>query len=376
MSKKALIAMSGGVDSSVAAAKMLMSGYECIGITMKLYDNEDIGIERTKTCCSADDVMDARRVCERLGINFYVNNFKEDFKTCVIDKFTSMYKDGMTPNPCIDCNRHLKFERLYNRAKELGCDVIVTGHYVRVKLNEATGLYELHKGVDPAKDQSYVLYMLTQEQLSHSCFPIGEMCKEETRAIADEYGFVNSNKPDSQDICFIPDGDYHRFLEEQGVLCKPGNFIDTFGNVLGEHTGICNYTIGQRKGLGIAAKAPLYVKEIRPEENTVVLSDNDSLFTDTLKASDFNWTLGLDNTLKRMSAEGKLDLGSEEISFKCQAKIRYRHREAPAAVYITNGNDTTTEIKVVFDEPQRAITRGQAVVLYDGDVVLGGGTII
>lgn len=353
--KKALIAMSGGVDSSVAAAKMLEEGYDCIGITMKLYDNNDIGLEQTKTCCSLDDVEDARRVCECLGISFYVNNFKSDFSKCVIDRFVDEYREGRTPNPCIDCNRYLKFDRLYKRAKELECDVIVTGHYVRVIHNTETGLYELHKGMDPNKDQSYVLYMLTQEQLAHTRFPIGEMCKDETRSIAEIHGFVNAHKSDSQDICFIPDGDYHRFLKEHGVECSPGDFIDEQGNILGQHTGICNYTIGQRKGLGISAKAPYYVKEIRPRSNVVVLSDNDSLFSDTLKAVNVNWTLGK----------------PDEDIIRCSAKIRYRHREAPATVYIEGD-----EIKVVFDEPQRAITAGQAVVLYDGDLVLGGGTII
>lgn len=354
--KKALIAMSGGVDSSVAAAKMIEEGYECIGITMKLYDNGDIGLDKTKTCCSLDDTEDARRVCERLGIPFYVNNFKDDFGKCVIDRFTEDYREGRTPNPCIDCNRYLKFDRLYRRAKELECDYIVTGHYVRVTYNEETKLYELRKGLDPKKDQSYVLYMLTQEQLSHTKFPIGEMCKEETRQIAEDNGFVNAHKQDSQDICFIPDGDYHKFLEEHGVVCPPGDFIDEDGNVLGRHTGICNYTIGQRKGLGISSTAPLYVKEIRVLENTVVLSGNDSLFTNKLVADRVSWTMNV----------------PAENEFRCAAKIRYHHNEAPATVTILP-NDS---IEVLFDEPQRAITSGQAVVLYDGDIVLGGGTIV
>jgi len=354
--KKALIAMSGGVDSSVAAAKMQEEGYSCIGITMKLYDNDEIGLDKTKTCCSLDDTEDARRVCERLGIPFYVNNFKEDFGKCVIDRFVEDYRCGRTPNPCIDCNRYLKFDRLYKRALELECDYIVTGHYVRVVFNEQTSLYELRKGIDPKKDQSYVLYMLTQEQLAHTKFPIGEMCKEETRRIADANNFVNAAKPDSQDICFIPDGNYHRFLEEHGVSCPSGDFVDDKGNVLGKHTGICNYTIGQRKGLGISSTAPLYVKEINVADNKVVLSDNDSLFTNRLVADRVNWTLGKAN-------------GEE---FRCAAKIRYHHNEAPATVRLISDD----KIEVIFDEPQRAITSGQAVVLYDGDVVLGGGTIL
>jgi len=357
---KALIAMSGGVDSSVAAAKMQADGYECIGITMKLYDNEDIGLSKTKTCCSLDDTEDARRVCERLGIPFYVNNFKDDFATCVIDKFIAAYRLGHTPNPCIECNRFLKFERLYNRAKELGCDVIVTGHYARVLLNEETGEYELHKGQDPAKDQSYVLYMLSQEQLSHTRFPIGEMCKEETRRIAEDKGFVNANKPDSQDICFIPDGDYRGFLERQGIISIPGDFVLQDGTVLGIHTGICNYTVGQRKGLGISAKAPLYVKRIDPESNKVILSDNESLFGSNLVADDFCWTM---ENPDKLIVDGVI---------RCKARIRYHHKEAEASVYLLDDK----RVKVSFDEPQRAITCGQAVVLYNDSRVLGGGTIV
>lgn len=356
--KKALIAMSGGVDSSVAAAKMLENGYDCIGITMKLYDNVDIGLERGKTCCSLDDTEDARRVCEKIGIPFYVNNFKEEFEKHVIDNFVDCYKEGKTPNPCIECNRYLKFEKLYMRAKELGCDYIVTGHYARVIFNEEKGRFELHKGLDPNKDQSYVLYMLTQEQLAHTIFPIGEMNKTSTRDIASERGLVTAHKQDSQDICFIPDGDYHRFLNTRGLVTKPGNFVDTNGNILGKHTGISNYTIGQRKGLGIAAEHPYYVKEIKPITNEVVLSDNESLFETTLCAEKVSWTYPV------VSERGD--------EFRCLAKIRYRHKESPATVRVLE-ND---RIEVIFDEPQRAITSGQAVVLYDGDLLLGGGTIV
>ena len=371
MAEKALIAMSGGVDSSVAAAKMLQEGYECIGITMKLYDNEDIGIVDTKTCCSEKDVEDARRVCERLGIDFYVNNFKDDFEKLVMDKFAEAYSQGITPNPCINCNRYLKFDRLYKRAMELECDCIVTGHYVRVIHNEETGLYELHKGVDPKKDQSYVLFMLTQNQLAHTRFPIGEMCKEETRTIAEDRGFVNAAKHDSQDICFIPDGDYHRFLESHGVLCKPGNFVDSEGKVLGQHKGISNYTIGQRKGLGISGPSPYFVKEIRVDSNEVVLSDNDSLFMTTLVAEDCSYTVDNISDFANCVEDYYYDEANAKYSFKCLAKIRYRHNEAPASVEIYDDG----RMEVVFDDPQRAITCGQAVVLYSGDRVLGGGTI-
>lgn len=374
MSKRALIAMSGGVDSSVAAVCMQQAGYDCIGITMKLYDNSNIGLDKTKTCCSLDDTEDARRVCERIGIDFYVNNFKDDFNDYVIEDFLDNYRKGRTPNPCIRCNRFLKFERLYNRAKELGCDTIVTGHYARVLYNEEEGVYELHKGIDSKKDQSYVLYMLTQEQLAHTHFPIGEMDKDRTRELAEKNGFVNAHKPDSQDICFIPDGDYHRFLSEHGVICNPGNFVDEDGNVLGRHTGICNYTYGQRKGLGISSQAPLYVKEIRPLTDEVVLSDNESLHSSSLMAEDVSWTLGGARDVQRrcIKENNTAQIITLEDSFRCKARIRYHHREADATVSII----AEDKIKVTFDEAQRAITPGQAVVLYLDDIVLGGGTII
>lgn len=355
---KALIAMSGGVDSSVAAAIMKQRGYECIGVTMKLYDNEDIQVSAEKTCCSADDIADARAVAARLDIPYYVCNFKDDFKCKVMDKFVDSYMHGITPNPCIECNRHLKFERLYDRAKELGCDVIVTGHYARIEKDEATNRFVLKKAVDTTKDQSYVLCSLTQEQLAHTVFPLGEYTKEEIRRMAEDMGFINARKHDSQDICFIPDGNYKRFIEEySGKTCPPGNFVDLEGKVLGKHTGICNYTIGQRKGLSISAKAPLFVKEINVEKNEVVLSDDASLFTDTLYASDFNWVAH------------EAPKPGEAITV--EGKVRYRH--TPAAAKCTVEGD---EVKVVFDVPQRAITCGQAVVLYDGDAVVGGGTIV
>ncbi len=355
--------MSGGVDSSVAAACMLKRGYECIGITMKLYDNETAygflaAAKDSKTCCSDTDTEDAKRVCDVLGIDHYTANFKDAFSECVIKRFLDSYKQGITPNPCIDCNRYMKFDRLLKRAFDLGCDTVVTGHYARVIYNEATDEYELHKGLDLNKDQSYVLYMLNHYQLSRVRFPIGEMTKDETRRIADEYGFVNSAKPDSQDICFIPDGDTQGFLKREGVVCRPGNFVSESGEVLGEHTGICNYTIGQRKGLGVSAAHPWYVKEIRPETDEVVLSDNEDLFTRELTAADVCWTY----------KEGR----PPQDEFRCRARIRYHHKEADATVYITPDGS----IKVIFDEPQRAITPGQAVVLYDGDRVLGGGTIL
>lgn len=258
MNKKALIAMSGGVDSSVAAFLMKEQGYECIGATMKLYQNDDIVINKEHTCCSLDDVEDARAVAHSMGMDHYVMNFKEHFKEQVMDKFVHCYECGITPNPCIDCNRYLKFEYLYQRAQELGMDYVVTGHYAQIVQDETTGRYLLKKAVDASKDQSYVLYSLTQDQLAHTQFPLGGMPKSETRAIAEAHGFVNAKKHDSQDICFVPDGNYAKFIEQHACKTYPeGDFVDVHGNVLGRHKGIIRYTIGQRKGLGLALKEPI-----------------------------------------------------------------------------------------------------------------------
>lgn len=353
MSKKALIAMSGGVDSSVAALRMKAQGYDCIGVTMKLYDNESTEANREDTCCSADDIEDARGVAFRLGIPYYVVNYKDDFKKKVMDPFVNSYLQGCTPNPCIECNRHLKFEHLYRTAQELGCDVIVTGHYARITY--ADGQYQLRRAIDLSKDQSYVLYSLTQEQLAHTVFPLGELTKEQVRQQAQEYGLANSDKRDSQDICFVPDGNYKKFMEENyGICAGPGEFVSVTGEVLGMHQGYYGYTIGQRKGLGIAAKHPLYVVDIQPEKNRVVLGSNDDLFQSTLEAENFNWILNRDY-------EGEL----------LQAKIRYRQQAQNACVKRMEHD----RVQVVFTEPQRAITRGQAVVIYQDDVVIGGGTI-
>ena len=353
MKKKALIAMSGGVDSSVAAYLMKEAGYDCIGVTMKLYDNEDIGMEQEKTCCSLSDIEDARSVAVKLGIPYYVFNFKADFKEKVIDNFIESYRCGMTPNPCIECNRHLKFAHLQQKARELQCDVVVTGHYARITEDEQG--YHLLKGKDAAKDQSYVLYSLTQEQLAHTCFPLGEYTKEEIRQIAQEQGFFNADKKDSQDICFIPDGDYRRFIEETtGQKSEPGDFVDKEGNVLGTHKGYYCYTIGQRRGLGISAPQSLYVTDICPAENKVVLGSNEDLFHAHLVADQFNWIEPV--------------LPGEVV----KARIRYHQQEKEAAVRVLDD----CRVAVDFLEPQRAITKGQSVVLYRGDAVVGGGRII
>lgn len=356
MAKKALIAMSGGVDSSVAALLMKEKGYDCIGVTMKLYDNDDIGVSREKTCCSLDDIEDARSVAYRIGIPYYVVNFKEDFKEKVMNQFVDSYVRGWTPNPCIECNRHLKFEHLYRTAKELECDVIVTGHYAQIV--EEHGRYMMKKAVDTTKDQSYVLYSLPREQFAHTSFPLGELTKEHVREIAEEHGFINSHKRDSQDICFIPDGDYKRFMEEEyGVHVGLGDFVNRDGKVLGQHQGYYGYTIGQRKGLGIAAEKPYYVVDILPDKNQVILGSNEDLFRRTLIAENMNWMV---------------DETEVSATQSVQAKVRYR-QQAQAAHVERLGNDRA---KITFLEPQRAITKGQAVVLYQDDIVLGGGTIV
>ncbi len=353
MAKKALIAMSGGVDSSVAAYLMQKAGYECVGVTMKLYDNEDIGMKQEKTCCSLSDIEDARSVAYNLGIPYYVFNFKDDFRDKVIDPFIRCYQNGMTPNPCIECNRHLKFEHLFRRAQALGCDVIVTGHYAKVVKNGER--YELHKGADSSKDQSYVLYSMTQEQLAHTMFPLGEYTKTEIREIAEREGFFNAKKHDSQDICFIPDGNYRKFIEETtGEKSVPGNFVDKEGNVIASHKGYYGYTVGQRRGLGISAPEPYYVTEIRPETNEVVVGHKEELFRSSLIAEDFNWIE---------------DVREDEV---IRARIRYHQVEQEATVRTLEDG----KVEIHFLEPMRAITKGQAVVCYRADHVVGGGTII
>ena len=352
--EKVLIAMSGGVDSSVAAYLMKQRGCDCVGVTMRLFSNDDIGLSREKSCCSLDDVQDARSVAAKLAIPYYVFNFTGDFKSQVIDRFTSAYACGQTPNPCIDCNRYLKFERLYERAQLMGCDAVVTGHYARI--GQENGRFVLKKALDASKDQSYVLYSLTQEQLAHTRLPLGEFEKTDTRRIAEELGFFNARKPDSQDICFVPDGDYAAFIERTtGKTYPEGNFVDEQGNVLGRHRGIIHYTVGQRRGLGIAAETPLYVKRIDPERNEVVLCRDEALYSRALTAKELNW----------------MAFDTPPDSFRASAKIRYRHTEQPCTVKALPGG----RVAVEFDEPQRAATPGQAVVFYHGDTVLGGGVI-
>ncbi|MBQ8933665.1 MAG: tRNA 2-thiouridine(34) synthase MnmA [Lachnospiraceae bacterium] len=366
--KKALIAMSGGVDSSVAALLIRERGMEAVGCTMRLFENDMAGAEQESTCCSLDDVEDARAVAGRVGIPFYVFNYKEKFSEQVIGRFAADYCSGRTPNPCIDCNKYLKFGALMQRAAELGCDYVVTGHYARIGQDEQTGRYTLKKAADPSKDQSYVLYNLTQEQLAHVLFPLGEITKEKAREIAQEHGFVNAGKHDSQDICFAPDGDYaaaiRRYLAQSvdpeasaemiSRAFTPGKFVDSSGSVLGTHTGLANYTIGQRRGLGIPAAHRLFVQKLDMEKNAVVLGTNEELFSREVLVDNVNWISG--------------DTPSEPV--KCKTKIRYRHTEQPCTVYPEG-----TCARIVFEEAQRAATPGQSAVFYDGDVVLGGGII-
>lgn len=347
--------MSGGVDSSVAAYLMLQAGYHCIGVTMRLYSNEDAGLENDRICCGLDDAEDARAVARHLGIPFYMFNFTADFRQQVIGRFIAAYEQGSTPNPCIDCNRYLKFERLHRRARELSCDAVVTGHYARIE--QVGGRYLLKRAVDRDKDQSYVLYMLTQEQLSYSRFPLGDLHKAEVRQIAEQQGLITAGKRESQDICFVPDGDYARVIESHsGKTYPPGDFVDTAGRVLGQHRGIIRYTVGQRKGLGLALTEPMYVCEKRSTDNCVVLGSKHELLASTLEAADFNW----------------IACEAPSSPLRCVVSLRYRQRPAAATVFTISPD----RVHIEFDTPQSAIAKGQAAVLYDDDVVIGGGVIV
>ena len=358
MDKRYLVAMSGGVDSSVAALIVKNSGVQPIGITMRLYDNDRAGMCDTKTCCSMKDTDDARAEAAKLDFPYYVVNFMEGFKEKVIDKFVKTYIDGATPNPCIDCNRYMKFGALLERARQYECEKIVTGHYARVVYDETLGEWCLMKALDQSKDQTYVLYFLNQEQLSYLYLPLGEMTKAEARELAGSDGLINADKPDSQDICFVPDGDYARVIEE--VLERSigeGDFVNSAGEVLGKHKGYYHYTIGQRRGLGISAPEPLYVTDIIPASNTVVLGSNEDLFTREVEASEWSFI-------------NSADAAKDEM--RVSAKIRYRAKETSGVLYRT-GED---RVKMIFDEPVRAVTKGQSLVAYDGERVVGGGVII
>lgn len=355
--EKVVVGMSGGVDSSAAAWLLKEQGYEVIGVTMQIWQEEEEQLQQEQGgCCGLSAVEDARRVAAMLEIPYYVMNFKSEFKKHVMDYFTAEYLRGRTPNPCIACNRYVKWESLLKRSMDIGADYIATGHYARIR-RCSDGRYTLQKSAAKAKDQTYALYNLTQYQLAHTLMPVGDYTKEEIRTMAEKIGLRTANKPDSQEICFVPDGDYAGFIEreQKGKTPPPGNFVTRDGEILGQHKGITHYTIGQRKGLGIAMGYPVFVTEIRPETNEVVLGTNEEVFGELLYCNQLNF----------MSVP---DLNGE---LEVTAKIRYNHKGAACRV------EKIGEDRAVcrFLEPVRAITPGQAVVFYDGEIVVGGGTI-
>ena len=354
--EKVVVGMSGGVDSSVAAYLLKEQGYEVIGVTMQIWqkDSREL-VQENGGCCGLDAVEDARRVAAALDIPYYVMNFRDEFQSRVIDYFVKEYQNGRTPNPCIACNRYVKWESLLTRSLKIGADYIATGHYARVAVMP-NGRYALKRSAAAAKDQTYALYNLTQEQLSRTKMPVGEYSKSEIRDIADKLGLFVADKPDSQEICFVPDQDYAKFIEEYtGKQCKPGNFVSVSGEIIGRHKGLIHYTIGQRKGLGLSMGKPVFVKEIRPTANEVVIGSDSDIYTNVLYGSHVSY----------MGAE----LFDDTVTVT--AKIRYNHTGAPCRLY----NEPNGVIRCEFLEPQRAVTPGQAVVFYQDDIVLGGAII-
>lgn len=354
---KVLLGMSGGVDSSVAAAILLEKGYEVFGVTMQIWPDMDIESQKTEGgCCSLSAVDDARRVADKLGISYYVLNFKDIFKKKVIDYFTYEYIKGRTPNPCIACNKYVKFEALMQKALSMGMDYIATGHYARIEYDHNLKRYLLKKSAAESKDQTYALYTLTQHQLSRTLMPIGDYTKENVREIAREIGLSVASKPDSQEICFVKDNDYGSFIcENMDRKAEPGNFTDTAGNILGKHKGIIHYTIGQRKGLGVTFGKPMYVLKIDESSNSIVLGEGNEVFSDKLVAADLNF----------------IAFDALDKSRNVKAKIRYSAKEANAILRPLENS----RVEVLFEKPQRAITPGQSVVFYQDDIVLGGGII-
>lgn len=354
--KRVIVAMSGGVDSSVAAALLKEQGYEVIGISMRLIGYAE-GVERVGGCCSIDDLNDARRVCDQLDIPFYVVNLENAFREKVIDRFISEYLSGRTPNPCVLCNQRLKFEILLNKARELEANYLATGHYARIIFDDPSKRYQLIKGIDPGKDQSYFLFTLTQEQLKSVLFPLGGMKKEEVRRLAQKYDLRVAEKVESQEICFIPDDNYSKFIQEKvsSDAVKPGDIVDSSGKVLGRHSGIHKYTIGQRKGLGISSPKPLYVTGFDLEKKHVIVGEEEGLYSISLLVDEVNW----------------LSITRPEVNVEAKVKIRYRH-DGELGVIMPDSMDG---VMVEFKQPVKSITPGQAAVFYDGDIVLGGGWI-
>lgn len=365
--KRVLVAMSGGVDSSVTAYLLQQQGYECLGATMRLTCSRSFDDMRARSCCSLRDLEDAEAVCEKLGIPWQAIDLRERFEREVIDKFVRTYEEGRTPNPCIDCNRYLKFGALLDIAREQGCEYVATGHYAQVG-RDGDGTWTLARGVDPAKDQSYVLYSLTQERLAHTLLPLGGLIKaRDVRRIAAEQGFGNAEKPDSQGICFCPDNDFARYIEErEGRTLPEGDILDRDGAVIGRHHGALRYTVGQRKGLGVAMLHPVYVTRVDAHANTVTLGEEADLMAEALVADDWIWSAPEERVSRWLDAAGRDGLA-------VGAKIRYHQPDQ--AAHLLRETDHGTYL-VRFDTPQRAIAPGQAIVVYDGDVVLGGGTVL
>jgi tRNA-specific 2-thiouridylase len=352
---RVVVAMSGGVDSSVAASLLADAGHDVVGLSMQLYDQRE-GAESFGSCCSLDDLQDARRVAAAIGVPHYIVNFEEEFQQTVVRNFVAEYASGRTPIPCVHCNADLKFSTLLDRASGFDAAGVATGHYARVRFDEDLGRFRLLRGVDRDKDQSYFLFTLTQDQLAHALFPVGHLTKAEVRAHADRLGLAVANKPDSHEICFVPDHDTGGFVERQLAAAPAGgDIVDSSGRVVGQHRGIHRYTVGQRKGLGISGAVPLYVVKLEPADARVVVGTREELGGTTVEASGVNWIAGTPPATPR----------------RVTARIRHRHADAPATV--TSTGDASA--RLVFDEPQTAIAPGQAVVFYDDEDVVGGGWI-